>query len=97
MHGGNAAALHAATYNRVARPSPVETTAVATIPSVAAMSAAVRPIHHVNHFPRKQLLMTEKSHPFKLRLTACLCAGILGAVSAFSSASAATAEAPLVL
>lgn len=44
MHGGNAAALHAATYNRVARPSPVETTAVATIPSVAAMSAAVRPV-----------------------------------------------------
>ena len=41
--------------------------------------------------------MTKKSHPFKLRLTACLCAGILGAVSAFSSVSAATAEAPLVL
>lgn len=44
MHGGNVATLHAATYNRVARPSPVKTTAVATIPNGAAMSAAERPV-----------------------------------------------------
>jgi hypothetical protein len=91
MHGGNFAAPLAAAYSRRQDDSERRND-VGRRPA-----SRSRTIRHVNHFPRQQLLMTKKSHPFKLRLTACLCAGILGAVSAFSIVSAAPAEDPLVL